>query len=92
MPPVLVSNWGWNKLAQTQGAPVVKNAPASGRRRKRRRFDPWVRKTPWRRAWQPTPAFLPGESYGQRSLVDYSPGDREESDMTKATEHIRMVA
>ena len=48
------------------------------------------RKTPWRRAWQPTPAFLPGESYGQRSLVGYSPGDRKESDMTKATEHAHI--
>ena len=28
---------------------------------------------PWRRAWQPTPVFLPGESHGQRSLVGYSP-------------------
>ena len=28
---------------------------------------------PWRRAWQPTPVFLPGKSHGQRSLVDYSP-------------------
>ena len=28
----------------------------------RRGFDPWVRKIPWRRAWQPTPVFLPGES------------------------------
>ena len=32
------------------------------RRCKRRRFDPWVRKMPWKRAWQPTPVFLPGES------------------------------
>ena len=32
-------------------------------------FDPWVRKIPWRRKWQPTPAFLPGESHGQRSLA-----------------------
>ena len=31
-------------------------------------FNPWVRKIPWRRAWQPTPVFLPGESHGQRSL------------------------
>ena len=36
-------------------------------------FDPFVRKIPWRRAWQPTPVFLPGESREQRSLVDYSP-------------------
>ena len=31
-------------------------------------FNPWVRKTPWRRAWQPTPVFLPGESHGQKNL------------------------
>ena len=36
-------------------------------------FDPWVGKIPWRRAWQPTPVFLPRKSYGQRSLVGYSP-------------------
>ena len=36
-------------------------------------FNPWVRKIPWRRAWQPTPVFLPGESHGQRSLEGYSP-------------------
>ena len=43
------------------------------RRRKRHRFNPWVREIPWRRAWQPTPVFLPGESHRQRSLVSYSP-------------------
>ena len=32
------------------------------RRHKRHRFDPWVGKIPWRRAWKPTPVFLPGES------------------------------
>ena len=36
-------------------------------------FDPWVRKIPWRRKWQPPPAFLPGESHEQRSLAGYSP-------------------
>ena len=41
---------------------------------RRHRFDPWVRKIPWRRSRQPTPVFLPGESHGQRSpLVGYSP-------------------
>ena len=40
---------------------------------KRHQFNPWIRKIPWRRAWQPTPVFLPGESQGQRSLVLYSP-------------------
>ena len=43
-------------------------------------------KIPWRRAWQPTPVFLPGDSHGQRSLVGYSPWGRKESDMTEATE------
>ena len=36
-------------------------------------FDSRVGKTPWKRKWQPTPVFLPGKSYGQRSLADYSP-------------------
>ena len=43
------------------------------RRCKRRGFDPWVGKIPWKRTWQPTPVFLPGESHGQRSLAGYSP-------------------
>ena len=30
-------------------------------------FVPWVGKIPWRRAWQPTPVFLPGGSHGQKS-------------------------
>ena len=43
------------------------------RRHKRCGLSPWVGKIPWRRAWQPTPVFLPGEPHGQQSLVDYSP-------------------
>ena len=46
-------------------------------------FDPWVGKIPWRRKWQPTPVFLPGEFHGQRSLVGYSPRGCKESDMTE---------
>ena len=42
---------------------------------------------PWRRAWQPTPVFLPEESHGQRSLVGYSPQGHEELDMIEVTEH-----
>ena len=41
--------------------------------RERCRFDPWVGKTPWRKAQQPTPVFLLGVFYGQRSLAGYSP-------------------
>ena len=46
-------------------------------------FDPWVGKIPWRRNWQPTPVFLPGEFHGQRSLAGYSSWDGNELDMTK---------
>ena len=53
---------------------------------RRREFDPWVRKVPWRRTGQPTPVLLPGESHGQRSLAGYSPWDCKESDKTKVTE------
>ena len=46
-------------------------------------FDPWVRKITWRRAWLPTPVFLPGEFHGQRSLADYSPRGPKELDTTE---------
>ena len=42
------------------------------RRSKRCQFHPWVGKIPWRRVWQPTLVFLPGEHHGQRSLMGYS--------------------
>ena len=53
----------------------------------RLRFQPWVGKIPWRRKWQTTAIFLPGEFHGQRSLVGYSPQDYQESDTTKVTQH-----
>ena len=53
---------------------------------RRPRFDLWVGKILWRRAWQPTPAFLPGESHGQRSLAGFSPRGRTESDTMEVTE------
>ena len=57
-------------------APMVKNLPAI----QKPRFDPWVRKIPWRREWQPTLVFLPGDSHGQRSMVGYSLWVCKESD------------
>ena len=39
----------------------------------RQGFDPWVFKIPWRKEWQATAVFLPGEFHGQSSLVGYSP-------------------
>ena len=81
--------------ASCQGVSIVSDFPAANskelacqsRGRERRKFDPWVWKIAWRRAWQPTPVFLPGESYGERSLVGYSPRGHKESDRPEATEH-----
>ena len=57
-------------------AQMVKNLPAM----QDTRFDLWAGKIPWRRAWQPTPVFLNGESHGQGSLVGYTPWGHRESD------------
>ena len=54
-------------------------------RRKRCGLHPWVMRIPWKRAWQPTLVFLHEESYGQRSLVGYSPQGHKESSMTEVT-------
>ena len=51
------------------------------RKHKRCEFDPCIRKITWRRDWQPTAKFLPGESHGQWSLVVYSSCCHKESDM-----------
>ena len=64
------------------GGAMVKNPPANAGD-KRCGFHPWVRKIPWRREWQSTSVFLPVKSYGQRSLVGYSPWGHKESDMTE---------
>ena len=54
-------------------------------------LQPWVGQIPWRKAWQPTAIFLPGESHGQRSLAGYSPWGRKESDTTEATEYTHKL-
>ena len=62
---LLIMVWGF------PGDSVVKNLPANAGHTGDR-LDAWVRKIPWRRKWQPTPASLPGKSCGQRSLAGYS--------------------
>ena len=57
-------------------AQMVKNLPAM----RRPGFSPWVGKILWRRSWQPTPVFLPGEFHGQRSLEGYSARGHKELD------------
>ena len=80
---------GWERIwysiserRASQVALVVKNPPASARDTGRQGLDPWIRNSPWRKEWQPTPGFLPGESHGQRSLAGCSPWGCKESDMT----------
>ena len=51
------------------GGTTGKKPICQRRRHKGYRFDPWIGKISWRRAWQPTPVFLPGKSHGQRSLA-----------------------
>ena len=56
-------------------AQMVENLPAMQ--------ESWVGKLPWRREWQPTPVFLPGEFHEQRSLAGHSPWGHKESDTTE---------
>ena len=64
------------------GLPWWLNGKESTCQCRRRGFLPWVRKSPWRRKWQPTPVFLPVESHGQSSLEGYSPWGLKELDTT----------
>ena len=63
---------GFSRQEYWSGVPLP-SPTCQCRRHKRCWYDSWVRKIPWRREWQPTPVFLPGESHGRRSLVGYSP-------------------
>ena len=62
--------------SSTGGSEVKASASNSGNPSSVPGLDPWVGKIPWRRKWQCTPVFLPGESHGQTSLVGYSPWSR----------------
>jgi len=62
-----------NNIWGFPGVASGKESACQCRRCKRYRFNRWLRKFPWRRAWQPTPEFSPGESHGQRSLAGYIP-------------------
>ena len=67
------------------GGTSGKEPACQSRRHKGCKFNPCVGNIPQRRAWQSTPVFLPGESYGQRSLVGYSPWDSKELDTTEVS-------
>ena len=69
---------------------MVKNPPASTGDVRKVGLIAGLGRPPWRRAWQPTPVFLPGESYGQRSLAGYRSWGRKELDTTEVS--LRAVA
>ena len=71
------------------GGAVVKNPPDSAGDAREAALIPGVGKTPWRKKWQPTPVFLPGESHGQSNLAGYSPrGGRESHNSLKYLSYI----
>ena len=82
----------WEKLNRNQspdlgfpGGTSAKEPACQCRRHKRRGFDPWVGKIPWRWAWQPTPVFLTEESPGTEDLASYSPQAYIELDTNEVT-------
>ena len=74
----------WHLAGRGQGLPRWCRGKESACQCRRRGFDPWLRKIPWRRKWQPTPVFLPGKSRGQRSLAGDSPWGCKEQEMTES--------
>ena len=76
---MIPQKWATNSFISFPAAQKVKNLLQC----KRSWLDPRVGKILWRRAWLPTPASLPGESHGQRSLAGYSPPGHKESDTTE---------
>ena len=92
--------WLPSHLLGFPGGASGKEPACQCRKCKRCRFDPWVRKIPWRRAWQPTPIFLPEESYEQRILVCYGPwshrvghgwSDLAQMSMSKAIYYVQVT-
>ena len=73
----------FGKKYQELGLPWWLSSKEYAYQYRRHGFSPWVRKIPWKRKWQPTPVFLPGESHGQRNMAGYSPWDHKESDTTE---------
>ena len=98
-PLVVLNVWGREAGIDTglrrgmgfPGGPAANNLPAMQGTCTRLGFDSWVRKTPWRRKWQPTPVLLPGKVHGQRGLVAAVHGVALESDMTEHTQYAVLI-
>ena len=74
--------WELFAICTRKGFPSVSDSKESTCS-ERPMFNLWIRKIPWRKEWQLTEVFFPGEYRGQRSLVGYSPWDHKELDTTE---------
>ena len=77
----VTKSWAWLSDWTTDGKESAWSCERPG-------FNPWIRKMPWKRKWQPTSVFLPGELHGQKSLAGYSPWACKESDTNEWLTHI----
>ena len=82
---LFIVSWYYLQYGGALGGASGKESSCQCRRCKRHRFNPWVRKIPWRKAWQSTPVILLGESHGHRSPVGYGPWGCKELVTTEAT-------
>ena len=89
VPNIIAPQYIKQTLMKLRGFPAVSDGIESACNVGVPGFDPWVGKIPWRRAWQPTPVFLPGEFHGQRSLAGYGPQGHRRLCMTETegTQH-----
>ena len=91
---------GWEDLLEKETAthssilpwemPQIEEPGCQSERHKRYGFNSWVGKISWRRKWLPTPAFFPGECYGQRSLAGYHHGIVESDTTEQQTPHFTV--
>ena len=86
----ICSDFGAQENKVCQVMIVVKNLPANAGDARNVGLIPGSGRLPWCRKWQPIPAFLSGESHGQRNLAGYSPWGRKESDTTEQLTHTQV--
>ena len=84
LPYYIIQSFNWASLV----AQTVENLPVM--QEQGPMFDPWIRNIPWRRKWQLTPVFLPGEFHGQRTMAGCSSCGLQESETTKGLKHTSL--
>ena len=89
---VVFSKHYWtDSFLSFSGVSSDKESTCHWRRCKIHGFDPWVCKIPWRRKWQHTPVFLPGESRGQKNMAGHSPWSHQRVGHNLATKQQQIL-